>query len=443
MAGMTRRSILMAGMAGVLGLTGGSLPLAGCGGTSAGTEQGSAPAASAGPVTIYWSAWGGGERIDQYRDQAARFTRANPNIKVEFVAQSSTNYYEQVTAMLASNTRLDLARLGTEQITGFAARGSLLPLDEFMKNDKTFRKTDYLDGVFVEGHQVIQGKTVSMPSGESPQALFYNPAVWKAAGAPDPNDLEAGGRWTWDAYLSALKQVAKPAADPKVWGGRAYLTGRQLWAFVRMGGGRVLSPDLKTCVLDQPEAVAALEWQLDLVHKHQVAPRLSDTVPGDSFYTGRLGSFISANWEAQTFKVRGFKDFDVAPFPKGPKGRFTTFTPNGLSMTVTTKYKDQTWKLTRYLVDDLEKEYVDSGIFMAFRKDHEDYFLKNFPGPNARWFVEPFKKKEVIGVDGNKHSEAITKIIVAEMNEVHNGNKGVRAAVAEVKRQVDFLLKQT
>jgi hypothetical protein len=109
---------------------------------------------------------------------------------------------------------------------------------------------------------------------------------------------------------------------------------------------------------------------------------------------------------------------------------------------VTTKYKDQTWKLTRYLVDDLEREYVDSGIFMAFRKDNEDYFLKNFPGPNARWFVEPFKKKEVIGVDGNKHSEQITKILATEMNEVHNGNKSVRAAVAEVKRQVDFLLKQ-
>lgn len=445
MQSVTRRFIVQS--APLAAVAGSGLLAAACGasqGTGGTQADGGKPSSSSTPVTIYWSAWGGGERVDQYKSQAERFTKANPNIKVEFVAQGSGDYNEQIIAMLASNTQLDAARLDGYFISGYVARKNILALDEIMKGDKTFKKSDYLDGAFMENHQVIDGKTYAMPSGDSPRVLFYNTAVWKSAGAPDPNELESKGQWTWDAYLNGMKQIAsKTAGGNKVWPGLTYISGPDLYPWVRMTGGRVLSQDLKSVQIDRPEAISALEWLVDLVQKHKLAPMPADKVGGGDIETGKLASFASGNWEAQGFKLRNFKDFDIAPLPKGPKGRFTLFKPNGLTMPVSVKHKDQTWKLMRYLVDDLEKEYIDSGTFMSFRKDNVDYFLKNFPGPNAKWFVEPFNKKEVIAADVTKHWGDMRKVVDTELGAARDGNKSVKDATTEIKRQVEQLLKQS
>lgn len=415
---------------------------AACGAGGTGTGDAGQTAPSSGPVTIYWSAWGGGERVDQYKSQAERFTRANPNIKVEFIAQSGSDYNAQIAALLASNTQLDVARLDGYFISSYVAIRSILQLDPILNADTSFKKGDYLDGVFLDHHQVFDGKIYAMPNGDSPRVLFYNTAVWKSTGAQDPNELEARGQWTWDNFLTALKQVSKGAGSDKVWGTRAYLTGAELWPWVRMNGGRVLSPDLKTVQIDQPAGLEALQWQLDLINKHQVAPGAGQE-PANAFTTGKLASFVSGNWEAQAWKLSGFKDFSVAPLPKGPRGRFTVFKPNGLAMPVTVKHKAQAWKLMRYLVDDLEKEYIDSGTFMNFRKENSDYFVKNYPGPNAGWFVEPFAKKEVIPVDVTRHWVDMRKILDEEMTAVRDGKKSVNDAASEIKRLVDPLLKQS
>lgn len=409
---------------------------------SAGTASQPAKAASTQPATLYWSAWGGGERVDQYKNQAERFTKAHPHIKVEFIAQSG-NYNEQITAMLASNTQLDVARLDGYVLASYVAKNQLVQLDPIMNADKTFKKANYLDGVFLEHHQVFQGKTYALPSGDSPRVVWYNTAAWKSAGQADPNELEAKGQWTWDAYLSALKAIAKGTGEEKTWGGRAYLAANtETWPWIHMAGGQVLSKDLKSVVIDQPQALQALEWQLDLMQKHRVAPGPNDKLPGGAFENGKLASFISGNWDAQGFKLKNFQDYSIAPLPKGPKGRFTTFKPNGLTMPVATKHREQAWQLVRWLTDDIEKEYVDSGIFMAFRKDNVEYFLKNFPGPNAKWFVEPFTKKEVIPVDVTKHWPEMSKIMNGELAAVQKGEKSVKDAAGEIKRLVEPLLKQ-
>jgi multiple sugar transport system substrate-binding protein len=438
--GLSRRGLLRSGAA--TAAIGSGVLAAACG-AAGGTESGtgSTAAQSAGPVTIFWSAWGAGERVDQYKSQAERFTKANPNIKVEFIAQSGTDYNAQITSLLTSNTQLDVSRLDGYFISSYVANKSILQLDPLMSADKSFKKQDYLDGVFLDHHQVFDGKTYAMPNGDSPRVLFYNTALWQSAGAQDPNELESKGQWTWDTFLTALRQISRGAGTDKVWGTRAYLTGPEMWPWVRMNGGRVLSQDLKTVQVDQAPALEALQWQLDLITKHQVAPAAGQE-PANAFTSGKLASFVSGNWEAQSWKLAGFKDFSVAPLPKGPRGRFTVFKPNGLAMPNTVKHKDQAWKLMRYLVDDLEKEYIDSGTFMNFRKENSEYFTKNYPGPNAKWFVEPFSKKEVIPVDITKHWGDMNKILNEEMNAARDGKKSLRDATGEVKRQVDLLLKQ-
>ncbi|MER3405452.1 MAG: hypothetical protein C4289_10115 [Chloroflexota bacterium] len=82
-------------------------------------DAGKAPAGP--PVTIYWTAWGGAERIEQYRSQADRFTQASPSIVVEFIPQTG-DYNEKVMAMLASSTQLDVARIDAYFMASYVDR---------------------------------------------------------------------------------------------------------------------------------------------------------------------------------------------------------------------------------------------------------------------------------------------------------------------------------
>src|SRR5687767_3274792 len=145
--GATRRAIVRS--AAGIPLAGATILAAACGAAGTGSSAGSGAPATSGPVTIYWSAWGTGERVDQYKGQAERFTKANPNIKVEFIPQSGTDYNVQITTLLASNTQLDVARLDGYFISSYVANKSILQLDPLMSGDKSFKKSDYLDGVFL------------------------------------------------------------------------------------------------------------------------------------------------------------------------------------------------------------------------------------------------------------------------------------------------------
>lgn len=56
----------------------------------------------------------------------------------------------------------------------------------------------------------FRGKLYSAPFASSSQVLFYNRALFKAAGV-EPPTLDVQNRWTWERVVDAARKMSDPA----------------------------------------------------------------------------------------------------------------------------------------------------------------------------------------------------------------------------------------
>jgi multiple sugar transport system substrate-binding protein len=197
----------------------------------------------------------------------------------------------------------------------------------------------------------------AFPQNYATEALYYNRAVLKAAGIPEPND-----NWTWDDLVTHAKGIR--ATSPDSWGVevRTIRIDHILWSF---GGGFVDDTGTRVTVADAP-SVQALEFIGDLFNKHHVQPTAADLqgVAGGTttlFTTGKLGfQFGPENNVVRNNLVTGL-DFDVAPVPRGPKGRFTFFFPGGVTALAASKYPAAAYDLAKWFA--IDPQVIDEFIW--------------------------------------------------------------------------------
>ena len=113
-----------------------------------------------------------------------------------------------------------------------------------------------------------QGDLFGLPTEVVPTVLYYHQAVVAAAGVTIPTQP-----WTWTQFLAVAQRLtARPvfgfafseqrAADILPW----------LWSY----GGRMVDAAFRVSLLTRPEALAALQWLLDLTFAHRVSPQAAD-----------------------------------------------------------------------------------------------------------------------------------------------------------------------
>src|SRR6185436_13795524 len=87
-------------------------------------------------------------------------------------------------------------------------------------------------------------------------------------------------------------------------------------------------------------------------------------------------------------------EWDIAPIPKGPKGRITTNPTAGVTMWAGSKAPDVAWSFMRYLVsEEASKIYVDMAIDgLPVHKGAADLVLKDSRPPKSKQvYIDAFK----------------------------------------------------
>ena len=128
-----------------------------------------------------------------------------------------------------------------------------------------------------------------MPQNVSSLVVYYNRAVFAAAGVPEPAD-----GWTWDDFVSTARQLT--AGEVRGAGIDASII--RLAPFVWSNGGDVVD-DLEQptrLTLDEPAAREAVQDVVDLVREGSV-PTEEELAAQDlqtRFVTGKLGMLLSS-----------------------------------------------------------------------------------------------------------------------------------------------------
>jgi multiple sugar transport system substrate-binding protein len=316
--------------------------------------------------------------------------------------------------------------------------GLMKPLDEFIKADAAFD----IQGVWPEALRLYsyKGKQYEIPYDHGPVIMGYNKDVFDQAGLKYPDET-----WTWDTFLD----VAKKTTDPKKpqWGyggyyGNVVSLGNEFGiALTGPFGGKIFNDDDTKLLLDSPESIAGLQFHADLITKHKVAPTQAESqaYPQGAHIAGVCAMFALASWGSPSMiQFANFK-WDVAPWPKGPKGQKTGSFGSGFGITRDSKQPDIAWK---YLREYLSKEGMEfmwgsSGRGSPARKAAYDSWLKS-PGSaaNAKYFMEALDKYAETGHPYQTLAGGqIMDIFDRNTTLVQTGEKTIQQAVADIIKE--------
>ena len=188
-------------------------------------------------------------------------------------------------------------------------------------------------------------------------ALYFNKDLFERHGVDFPD-----GSWNWDDLLAAARVLTKDLDRDGIVDqyGLNIINSME----VVVANFVFQNADRTRILMDSPEAIAAVQFLVDLREKYGVAPGVN--APGMSglgqlelFETGRVAMAFAGSWRMDYYNRPGQLDYDVARLPAGPDGR-RGMCANGLAnaMNSHSRVKEAAWKWIRFYTSERAQRLI-------------------------------------------------------------------------------------
>jgi multiple sugar transport system substrate-binding protein len=277
-----------------------------------------------------------------YRQSFAEFTRAHPDIEVRTHVVSYSTYFNTLRTDVAGGSADDIFWMSNAYLDGYADSGRLMDIG------RTFGEGAASGWEPSVVHQFTRnGALWAVPQlTDGGIALYYNADLLAAAGV-NPADL-ATLRWSPDggdtlrSLLARLtidadgRTAATPGFDAeriRRWAYNAANDAQSIYLnYIGSAGG--VFQDGDRFAFDNPAAIEAFTYLIELINRDHVAPPASDTNDnGDfsrnQFLAGKMALFQSGTYNLAAVAGQANFRWGVAMLPEGPKGRVTV--TNGIA----------------------------------------------------------------------------------------------------------------
>jgi multiple sugar transport system substrate-binding protein len=278
----------------------------------------------------------------------AGFKEKFPHITVKLEFNTDAYADKLLTSMAAGNAPdvfmwwnfpMLVARGGIEDLTPYLEGPSGLDISIYYKEVLDYNRVG--PGLY------------GLPKDFTPRAIYYNKALFDAAGIAYPtND------WTWDDLLVMAKAMTKGEGAEAQYGFSTYTDTYPIQYYVWSHDGDMISPDGKQAsgYCDSQATIEAITWYVDLAIKEKVSPSPTavQSLGGESqmFMTGKLAIFDTGRWPLTDFrKAEGLQFATILP-PLDPKTkkRVTVLHEAGWCLSAASKYKfNEAWELTKWM----------------------------------------------------------------------------------------------
>lgn len=248
------------------------------------------------------------------------FQAANPEISVEWnkvsdVPGDSRKLY--VTGLTAKSPTPDVFAIDVIWAGEFAQRGWLHPLNDMIDDAQIAAyNPSFLSAATVDG------KVYAAPLYLDGTHLFYRKDLLEKYGLAVPK--------TWEELIAASKTVMEGEGNPQLYGFVsmwAKIEGLFMnWLSFTGGNGASFFDADGNVAVNSPEAIAATQTMVDILHEHKIAPGSILTMrPDDArtlFQQGRavflmVQDFVHAPLSAADSPVAGKFDFTRNPYFEG------------------------------------------------------------------------------------------------------------------------------
>lgn len=340
--------------------------LAACGGSGNNSGNGQV-------VHLTYALWDANQQ-PAYQKSIDEFMKLHPNIKVTIEQNPWTQYWQKLSTQIAARNAPDVFWDHVSEVSQLVGEGALMNISPLIQQDKLDLSVYYPQ--LLKPYQ-YQGNYYGLPKDWDTITLFYNKDLIQKAGV-DINNLNwnptDGG-----TFLQALQKltVDKNGLHPTQAGfnpqsvsqyGFVSLNSNQeiYLNYIAMNGGSFLDKPYGTQFqFNQPPAVQALQFLVDLNNKYHVSPPASETNAGGNiaeqlFGRGQAAIIETGSWNLSAVASQTNFAWGVAELPAGPKGRISVF--NGLSdaISATTKHPQEAWELFKWLASPQSETLIGS-----------------------------------------------------------------------------------
>jgi multiple sugar transport system substrate-binding protein len=434
------------------GLSAGVLAAA-CGQAPASGTTGQAGGATKEPVTIQFAHWGTPDYYERNRARADEFEKQHPDIKVD-ILHLPDDFQGKMLAMFVGGTPPDTHVLDMPVVQAYARRDVILPLNPFMKEDKTF-KADLLQKKAVEIMSNPKGELLGMPSGASPNLFYYNKNLFVEAGIPTPYELYQKNQWTWTNFLESARKITKgTTGNWQVAGATTGLT--RMW--LNTNGIEEFDDYRapKKCLYGDPPAVEAIQFLADLRQKYKVTPINTSKELGTDDTKGFVAGKVAmmARWTSGIGQYRDITDFTwgMVPYPKGPNAKGLTahdYATSGTAIAKASKYPKQSWEWVKFAADEAGQKVEaiankGTGVYFSDAANQETIrFLKELKTLETPTMTVDLMKKgnnafvRLLAVD----QDQINKLVNDNVNPTFNGDTAPPTAAKAAAGAVNDFLK--
>ena len=256
---------------------------------------------------LVFTYWGSPQEQDAVASMCDSFNEQNPNIQVRPQYIPNDGYTEKVTTMLAANDLADVAYMDAPLAWDITTDGATLDLAEFVASDAE-------SGTLIPNttYTYDDGKVMSTSLAIGIILTYYNKKLFDDAGIAVPSSTAAGAM-AWPDFVDLAKRLTRDrsgrdAHDPDFDPGSIDIYGVTFQQFLEgympyilSNGGNFASADGTQLLLNQPEAVEALQNLQDLIYVHHVAPTpaQSSALPATDvlMQTGKIAMDLNGMWK--------------------------------------------------------------------------------------------------------------------------------------------------
>lgn len=284
-----------------------ALALAGC---TAG-----APDESAGPVELtFWHGYteADGDVLQQIVDD---FNASQDEVEITTEVKTWAVIDDTLLPALSADEGPDIVAMPAERLPVYADRGAFVDLSDWYASEES--NTGELNPQAVE-MVTVNGAPYGVPTGFVPLSVFYNKALFAAAGIADFPQ-------TWDEWRAAATQLTVDSdgdGTPEQYGLALPdhdTVANGLWPTLFYGAGGDVVEDADTAVIDSEANRAALDFWVSAIRDDKISPTGLDGIGADElFSSGKAAMHVGGPWMASIAADSGI-DYGIAAVPAGPE----------------------------------------------------------------------------------------------------------------------------
>jgi multiple sugar transport system substrate-binding protein len=303
------------------------------------------------------------------------FVKANPQIKVDFVAQPAGQYVQKMIARFVGGNPPDVLFVRDQTLSGWADAEYIRPINDFPGWET---HTQGLIPFHLAGLK-YQGKIWGLPYYGDHIAYIYNSAMLQKAGVSAPPS-------TWSELADQALAIKKAGVldRPLVFPLKAG-SGLHWWSAVYASGGSLFDAAGNPKFPDEdPVSLQLLQWLIDATKEKQIldtaSVQMGTTETRLAFAAGKIAFSSAAHYDLKV--INDPKTSQIAGSAR--QILFPSLTPDGPHATVgwtqmfsiahDTKHPEDAWRLLQYISSPevAKRYYLKNGVGYAYESLDND-----------------------------------------------------------------------